>query len=558
MWRGLSLAQKCLLVFGTAIIMIVLAALTVPWLRMTALIDGGQLDVSHQMALTWDALGQAESPQDSRMGPLVFPNVPNTGWPLGKRNQYGVRESRGGILAVHLTVDQAADRATSDPFIARAVAAFRSDPQRAELQEAYWAGTSREYRYAKADRTGADSKLSGIIVLDRRSVEATRLLISNTIYLLSAGVAVLLLAMLVLYIITRKLILQPVRALRDTARRVQEGNLAIRSDIHTGDEFEQLADTFNSMLADLQSGQDRLRSINSALDLKLHELSESNSSLYQAAKVKGEFLANVSHELRTPLNSIIGFAELLLEVARVDVEREAAPSVTKRVRYLENILIAGRNLLTLINSLLEMSRIEAGRVELSIEPMNLRDACEGLVGLIAPIADKKSVTVRMEIADDCPVVRTDVKKFQQIIFNFLSNAVKFVEPIERTGRQPQVTLRAERLRAGGGPDPSQDGVRVSVIDNGPGIPPEEQQKVFEKFYQLDGGHTREHTGTGLGLAISKELASILQCDIQLVSDVSRGTMFSLIMPLSLGEVHAEEGALEARFRGSLAGGRPWQ
>ncbi len=557
MWRGLSLAQKCLLVFGTAIVLVVLAALAVPWFQMTKLIDAGQRDVSRQMVVTWEALGTAGVSDDPR-SVVPVPTLPNPNWPLPRAEKFGVKEARSGIIAVRYTLDQAADLARSDRFVARAVAAFRSDPQRQEFQEAEWSGTTRIYRYAKADRTGTGpaSRLASVVVLDRPSVEATRLLLANTLYLLSAGFAVLLLAMLTLYIITRKLILQPVRALRDTAQRVQEGNVAIRSEIKTGDEFEQLADTFNSMLTDLQNGQDRLRSINSALDLKLHELAESNSSLYQAAKVKGEFLANVSHELRTPLNSIIGFAELLMETARQDADRDPTPAVTKRIRYLENILTAGRNLLNLINSLLEMSRIEAGRVELSVEPMNLRDACEGLVGLIAPIADKRSVLLKLEVSDDLPLVRTDVKKFQQIIFNFLSNAVKFVEPMERTGRQPQVTLRAERLRAGG-PD-ANDRVRVSVIDNGPGIPKEDQEKVFEKFYQLDGGHTREHTGTGLGLAISKELAQILQSEIQLVSELNRGSMFSLIMPLHLGEEHVEVSALEARFRGSLTSGRKWE
>jgi signal transduction histidine kinase len=577
MWRGLSLANKCLLVFGVAVVLIVLAALSVPWLRMTALIDGGQLELSRQMSNTWESLAAQQ-----RAAPGIAP-LPGSNWPLPHIEGLGAKEEHGGIIARRVTLDQAASMAQTDPFIGRAIALFRADPKRSDVQESKWSGTTREYRYAKADRT--PTKLTGVVLLERRSVEAARLLILNTVYLLSAGAAVLGCAMLAMYIIVRKLILQPVKALKGTAERVREGNLAIRSDIHTGDEFEQLAETFNSMLTDLQSGQDRLRSINAAMDLKLHELAESNTTLFQAAKVKGEFLANVSHELRTPLNSIIGFAELLMETARADAARaieftaaagadtpgaasggELGATYSKRIRYLENILTAGRNLLALINSLLEMARIEAGRVELHVERMNLRDSCEGLLGLIAPLAEKRGVALKLEVSDDAPVIRTDVKKFQQIIFNFLSNAVKFIEPIERTGRQPLVILRAERLLgappvSSGGEDgrarPAMDLIRVSVIDNGPGIAKEEQEHVFEKFYQLDGGHTREHTGTGLGLAICKELASILQCEIQLVSEVGRGSMFSLIMPPAFGEEHAEESALEARFRGSLASGRKW-
>jgi len=567
MWRGISLANKCLLLFGGAVVLIVLAALTVPWLRMMVLIDAGQLELSRQMVATWEGLADRSDTDDPSGWPTsgipgaaaapLAPRTPTVPWLLPSLDGAAGTEDRGGIVARTYTVAQAARGAAADPYVGRTLAHFREHPELLDLQESRWTGTTREYRYAKALRRPGDGGpvLTGAIVLQRRSVEATRLLVLNTAFLLSAGTVVLILAMLVFYFITQKLILGPVRSLKETAERVREGNLAIRSDIRTGDEFEQLAETFNSMLTDLQSTQDRLRSINAALDLKLHELAESNAALFQAAKVKGEFLANVSHELRTPLNSIIGFAELLMETARQDAaEREGPePRVSKRLRYLDNILTAGRGLLALINSLLEMARIEAGRVEVRVERMNLRDACEGLLGLIQPLADKRGVALTLEVGDDVPVVRTDVKKFQQIIFNFLSNAVKFAGPVERTGREPRITLRAERLVTSA---PAGEGrVRVSVIDNGPGIPREEQARIFEKFYQLDGGHTREHTGTGLGLAISKELAEILQCEIQLVSEIGRGSMFSLIMPESLGEVGAGESTLEAKFRGSLASGR---
>jgi signal transduction histidine kinase len=132
--------------------------------------------------------------------------------------------------------------------------------------------------------------------------------------------------------------------------------------------------------------------------------------------------------------------------------------------------------------------------------------------------------------------------------------VKFLQPVDATGRHPHVTLRAERL------PPTTDAgeqVRVSVIDNGPGIAKEDQEKIFDKFYQAQGGHTREQTGTGLGLAIAKELAHILRCEIQLVSDAGRGSMFSLIMPVSIAPPETEVGALESRFRGTLEGGREW-
>ncbi|MBS0198755.1 MAG: HAMP domain-containing histidine kinase [Planctomycetes bacterium] len=549
MFRGISLANKCLLLFGGAVVLIVLAALSGPWLRMTDLIDAGQLAVSREMMATWERLDEEERAlQDERQGGLLPPLPSPSLRPI----------ERGGILAQRFSISEIDRLAPTDDFLAHALAAFRNNPSLSDHQDAQWSGTTRLYRYARPERAHGPGgpHLTGLVVLRRPTLEAFRLLWINGVFLLGAGVAVLGLAMLVFYLITQRIILQPVRTLKETAERVREGNLAVRSDIKTGDEFEQLAETFNMMLTDLQTNQDRLRAMNLSMDVKLHEMAESNTNLHEATKLKGEFLASVSHELRTPLNSIIGFAELLLEQAKSEAQLpDAPPSVARRVRYLSNIDSAGRNLLTHINSLLEMARIEAGKVDVRIEPLNIRDACEGLLALIQPLADRRGVSLSLEVPDDIPNITTDVKKWQQIIFNFLSNAVKFSLPAEKSGREPRIILRAERLLP---TRPGEDGgVRISVIDNGPGIPEEEQGRVFEKFHQLDQGHTREHTGTGLGLAICKELAVILQCQIQLESAVGRGSMFSLIMPSTLAPSGAQEGALEAKFRGALATGRDW-
>jgi signal transduction histidine kinase len=546
MRRGLSLANKCLLIFGPAIFLVVSAALAAGWIRMTGLIDLQQAEVSRQALSIWEN----SAPTESLVGPARSGR-----WPFGQSAQGVEWEERAGIRARRLTLEQANALASEDEFLSNAQQEFMRAPGRLEYQDAVWTKAGRKYLFAKAELVPNSTRLAGLVMLERTSTQATSLVFLNTLYLAVAGVIVGAIAVLAFYLIMRALILRPVRLLNDTAERVREGNLAIRSDLKTGDEFQRLAETFNHMLTDQQAAQDRLRALNSQLDMKLHELTEANNALFQAAKLKGEFLANVSHELRTPLNSIIGFTELLGEQAKADSERpDPLPNVPKRVRYIDNILVASRGLLQLINSLLEMARIEAGKVDLRVEPMNLRDACEGLLGLIAPLADKKFVRLKLEVADDMPVVQTDAKKFQQVIFNLLSNAVKFVEPQDRSGRVPQVTLRAERLVASG--PGAMDQVRVSVIDNGPGIPKEEQANIFEKFYQLDGSHRREHSGTGLGLAICKELANVLHAEIQLVSEVGRGAMFSLIMPVSIEPQQVEETELESRFRGSLATDAP--
>jgi len=210
-----------------------------------------------------------------------------------------------------------------------------------------------------------------------------------------------------------------VRVLQDTAEKVSQGDLNIRSDISTGDEFQQLSETFNTMLGNLKSSADQLRSSNKALDLKLGQLSETNVALYESNRLKSEFLANVSHELRTPLNSILGFAELLRETVA------GGAGDGKPARYLQNILSAGQNLLDLINDLLDLAKIEAGRMEVRSQPLSLGDVFEGLVNLLKPLSEAKGVSIVPEVATGVPIIETDPAKLQQVLYNLLSNAIKF-------------------------------------------------------------------------------------------------------------------------------------
>jgi len=276
---------------------------------------------------------------------------------------------------------------------------------------------------------------------------------------------------------------------------------------------------FNAMLDNVRSSQDMLTTANKSLDLKLGELAESNVALYEANKVKGEFLANVSHELRTPLNSIVGFAEVLQET----LADRTGPIDEKRKRYTANIILASRRLLELINDLLDLAKIEAGRMELRLGTVSIRDTSEGLVHLIRPQAVKRDVQVVTQVQSNLPPAETDPGKLQQILFNFLANAIKFSPP------QSIVTLSAA-IEQSTGPGATSM-LRISVIDQGPGIAPEDQARVFEKFSQLDPSVTREHGGTGLGLTICKELAQMLSGRIELESTVGQGATFSLIIPL---------------------------
>jgi signal transduction histidine kinase len=587
-----------MLLFGLAVVMIIVAALSVPWMRMNQLVDESELAVSRQVLSTWEAAERRPAaPQpDPGFSPVTRPGlVP------------GERLNVGDARVAVYNKAQAEAAAEKSPFALRAWQRLVEQPQRGvgEIVEVERALYQRDYRVARALRggytlpppgaapNGEVQKPDAIVVLERTSESAGRTVLINTGFMLSAGFVALGLAVLVFYLITTKIILSPVRRLRETAESVRQGNLDLRSDIHTGDEFEDLADSFNEMLQNVQVKQDQLRLLNASLDDKLTELEQRNSSLFEAARLKGEFLASVTHELRTPLNSIIGFAELLEEQINRDTESAAAEppvapsaaSLTKRRRYVDNIGSAGRALLELINGLLEMAKVEAGKMELTVTPVNLKELCDTHLAMMKPLADKRQVELRYEPLgiDDLPPMHTDSRKLQQILYNLTSNAIKFTadyadgkaaqmaqmdpEAAAQLSRIAVVTLRVERLvaRADEGEQASSadtatgvtlnsgDRVRISVLDTGPGIAPADQARIFEKFTQLDGGHQRKHAGTGLGLSIAKELTQLLQGEMQVQSEVGRGAMFSVILPMHLSEERAAETKLEQSLRGALTG-----
>ena len=487
MLRGVSLATKCQLLFGAAIVLIIASALLVPWFRTLSVVDASQLETSRSIARLWERTSEAEP-------------LPDLGFPVS-RDPALERPTRGDEpRIVRVPAEDLDSVAAESEFLASALERFRRVRREpiSEHHEAIWDG-DRIYRYARAERDPRTLELRSVLLLERRSPQAHSLLLINRMYLVVAGALAGLLASLVFFLITTRIILKPVRSLREVADQVRGGDLTARSAITTGDEFEELSKTFNRMVEGLTESTDRLRSINRSLDLRVDELSKSNIALYESAKLKGEFLANVSHELRTPLNSIIGFAELLQTIAEAEATRgdktdEQIAMLGKRSRYLDNIMNAGRSLLEMINELLEMAKIEAGRIDVRVEQMNVVETCDGLLGLIRPQADRKRIRLLLDAppADGpgaLPLVSTDPRKFQQVVFNFLSNAVKF------TPEDGRVTLRAERIRGlDGAPR-----IRVSVLDTGPGIPEEHHDAIFEKFRQLDWAHeaARRH---GLGLA----------------------------------------------------------
>ncbi|MBV9124978.1 MAG: DUF3365 domain-containing protein, partial [Planctomycetes bacterium] len=307
----------------------------------------------------------------------------------------------------------------------------------------------------------------------------------NRAVLISTALVTALLIMGGSYLIVRYVIVKPVKHLKEVSDAISAGELNVRSEIQTGDEFEDLSHAFNRMLRNLVSMQDRWRKVNADLDRKVDELAQANMALYESNRLKSDFLATMSHELRTPLNSILGFSEVLLSGNQLN---------DKQLRWVGNIQSSGERLLNLINDILDLAKIEAGKMQVRVEEFSIHDVCEGLLSMFRPMAEKKNIDLRGQIDPGIPLLRQDVVKLQQILSNLLSNAIKF------TPEGGRVVLKAEA-------DLQQ--LVLTVIDTGVGIAPEEQELVFEKFRQSGNPLTREHAGTGLGLSIVRELAKLL-------------------------------------------------
>jgi signal transduction histidine kinase len=357
--------------------------------------------------------------------------------------------------------------------------------------------------------------LAGAVVVSLPMEQTTKAINSNRAMLITFALVTAVLSMVTSYMIVRYVIVKPVKHLRDVSDAIAAGKLTIRSQIETGDEFEELSHAFNRMLHNLVAMQQELREVNNDLDRKVDELAQANMALFEMNRLKSDFLATMSHELRTPLNSIIGFSEVLAGAEQLN-ERHR--------RYANNIQSSGKMLLAMINDILDLAKIESGKMEVRAEDFSIRDVCEGLTNLSRPIAERKNITLECRIDEAIPLLRQDAGKIRQILYNLLSNAIKF------TPEGGRVTLRA---RAEG------SFVVLEVEDTGIGIAEEERETIFEKFRQAklpgrnDDVLTREHRGTGLGLSIVRELTKLLGGDVHLASQPGKGSTFTIRVPLML-------------------------
>jgi signal transduction histidine kinase len=258
--------------------------------------------------------------------------------------------------------------------------------------------------------------------------------------------------------------------------------------------------------------RDELGSLGANVNRMNDELRRVYGELETASRHKSEFLANMSHELRTPLNAIIGFSQVLQQRLFGEVNE-------KQDEYLGDILSSGHHLLSLINEVLDLSKVEAGQVELEVAAFSLREALERGVVMVRERATKNGVQLSLEVTPDVDIVRGDERRLRQIVFNLLSNAVKFTPP---GGSVAVATARVDGE------------VQVSVTDTGPGVPTDDQERIFEEFQQTAIGISQRE-GTGLGLALSKRLVELHGGRIWVESELGHGSRFVFTLP-DAGEV----------------------
>jgi len=320
---------------------------------------------------------------------------------------------------------------------------------------------------------------------------------------------------------------RPLSNLSQAVEEIGKGNMDIHIKRQSEDEIGDLAASFADMVRQLLSRETALRELNENLEKRVEErtielkslqlgMEQARDAADDANQAKSAFLANMSHELRTPMNAILGYSEMLMEEAE-DLQQEDLIPDLKKIHQ------SGTHLLALINDVLDLSKIESGKMEAFAEQIDLDILIDEVCATTHPLLEKNKNSLAIERDKDIGVACQDIIKLRQTLFNLLSNAAKFTH-------EGTITLYFDRIQQSG-----EDWLSFAVNDTGIGIAPDKLEHVFEEFIQADDSTTRDYGGTGLGLAISKRFCKLLGGDLSVQSELGEGSTFTILIPAILPE-----------------------